>query len=108
LLNSFTFHGQVGWMPRLVGGEGGNGLQHWSQSRPCNQIYISRKPRPVGGELHFPLNHSNHICYKLKILNNIPYALDRQVPLDPALEGGVKGHNIKGKYLTGQSHPLGR
>ena len=45
-------HGQVGWMPRLVGGEGGNGLQHWSQSRRCNHIYITRKPRPVGGGLH--------------------------------------------------------
>jgi len=30
---------------RQVGGE---------ESRPCNRIYISRKPRPVGGELHFP------------------------------------------------------
>jgi hypothetical protein len=30
-------------------GEGGNGLPQWSQSRPCNHIYISRKPRPVGG-----------------------------------------------------------
>ena len=29
------------------GGEGGNGLQDWSQSRPYNQIYIPRKPRPV-------------------------------------------------------------
>ena len=37
-------HGQVGWMPRLAGGEG---------SRPCNHIHISRKPRPVRGELHF-------------------------------------------------------
>ena len=37
------FRGQVGWMPRLVGGEG---------SRLCNHIYIFRKPRPVGGELH--------------------------------------------------------
>jgi len=31
-------------MPRLVGGEEG---------RPYNHIYITRKPRPVGGELHF-------------------------------------------------------
>ena len=30
--------GQVGWMPRLAGGEG---------SRPCNHTYISRKRRPV-------------------------------------------------------------
>jgi hypothetical protein len=37
-------HGQVGWTPRLVDGE---------ESRPCNHIYISRKPRPVGEELHF-------------------------------------------------------
>ena len=33
-------HGQVGWMPR---GE---------ESRPCNHITITRKPRPEGGELH--------------------------------------------------------
>jgi hypothetical protein len=46
------FHGQVGWMPCLLGGEGGNGLPQWSQSPPYNHIYISRKPRPVGGELH--------------------------------------------------------
>jgi hypothetical protein len=39
-----NFHGQVGWMPRLQGGE---------ESRPSNHIYISRKLRPVGGELHF-------------------------------------------------------
>jgi hypothetical protein len=31
-------------MPRPVGGEGGNGLLQWSQSRPCNHIYITRKP----------------------------------------------------------------
>jgi len=36
------------------GGEGGNGLQDWSQSRPCNHNYISRKPRSVSGELHLP------------------------------------------------------
>jgi len=29
-------------------------------------------------------------------------------PVSPALEGGVKGHNIKGKYLTGKPRPLGR
>jgi len=28
------------------GGEGGNGLPKWSQSRPYNYIFISRKPRP--------------------------------------------------------------
>ena len=37
-----------------------------------------------------------------------PGPFDRQVPLDPALEGGVKGHNIKENYLTGKSRPLGR
>src|SRR5512137_677625 len=37
-----SLHGQVGWMPRLVGGE---------ESRPYNHLFISRKPRPVGGEL---------------------------------------------------------
>ena len=29
-------------------------------------------------------------------------------PVSPALEGGVKGHNIKGRYLTGKPRPLGR
>jgi phytoene dehydrogenase-like protein len=42
-----SIHGQVGWIPRLPAlGRGGE------ESRPYNQIYISRKPRPVGGELH--------------------------------------------------------
>jgi hypothetical protein len=41
---SVVLHGQVGWMPRLAGGE---------ESRPYNHTFISRKPRPVGGELHF-------------------------------------------------------
>jgi hypothetical protein len=44
-LHWFPSHGQVGWMPRLVGGD---------ESRPCNRIFISRKPRPVGGELYSP------------------------------------------------------
>ena len=51
--------GQVGWMPLFLGGEGGNGLPQWSQSRPCTHIDITRKPRPCacpvltgGGELH--------------------------------------------------------
>src|SRR4030042_2313460 len=35
-----SFHGQVGWMPRLVGGE---------ESRPSNYISISRKAPPLGG-----------------------------------------------------------
>src|SRR5512139_2065363 len=30
-----------------VGGEDGNGLTKWSQSRPYNHIFISRQPRPV-------------------------------------------------------------
>ncbi len=34
--------------------------------------------------------------------------VDRQVPLDPALEGGVKGHSIRGNYLTGKPRSLGR
>jgi hypothetical protein len=34
--------------------------------------------------------------------------LGRQVPLSSALEGGVKGHNIKGRYLTGKPRALGR
>jgi len=29
------------------------------------------------------------------------------VPLDPVLEGGVKGHPTKGKYLTVKPRPLG-
>ena len=33
---------------RQVGGE---------ESRPCNHVYISRKPRPVGGELHLLKEH---------------------------------------------------
>jgi hypothetical protein len=33
-------------MPRLVGGEGGNELPQWSQSRPCNHICITRKRLP--------------------------------------------------------------
>ncbi|OGP61081.1 MAG: hypothetical protein A2162_11830 [Deltaproteobacteria bacterium RBG_13_52_11b] len=40
---------------RQVGGEDGYGLQHWSQSRPYNHIHITRKPRPVGGELQSEL-----------------------------------------------------
>ena len=34
--------------------------------------------------------------------------LTGKCPVSPALEGGVKGHNIKGKYLTGKPCPLGR
>jgi hypothetical protein len=33
---------------------------------------------------------------------------DRDVPLDPVLKDGVKGHNIKGDYLAGKPRPLGR
>jgi len=50
-LDTCIDHGQVGWMPAFPvlteGGEGGNGLQTWSQSRPCNNIILTRKPRPV-------------------------------------------------------------
>jgi len=35
---SMPRHGQVGWMPRFLGGE---------ESRQCNHIDITRKPRPV-------------------------------------------------------------
>ena len=40
--DKLNFCGQVGWNPALpaVGGE---------ECRPCNDITISRKPRPVGG-----------------------------------------------------------
>jgi len=41
-----SIHGQVGWIPPPSCCRGGE------ESRPYNQIYISRKPRPVGGELH--------------------------------------------------------
>ena len=41
------------FLPVGRGGEGGNGLPQWSQSRPCNNIYITRKPHPVGWELPF-------------------------------------------------------
>jgi len=34
--------------------------------------------------------------------------LTGKCPVSPALEGGVKGHNIEGKYLTGKPSPLGR
>jgi hypothetical protein len=34
--------------------------------------------------------------------------LTGKCPVSPALEGGVKGHNIKGRYLTGKPRPLGR
>jgi hypothetical protein len=34
--------------------------------------------------------------------------LTGKCPVSPALEGGVKGHNIKGKYLTGKPRPSGR
>ena len=52
--DSVVGHGQVGWMPRLpAAGRGGE------DSRPCNYLYISRKPQPclsrlngMGGELH--------------------------------------------------------
>jgi len=45
------------FLPVGRGGEGGNGLPQWSQSRPCNHNYISRKPLPClsadrDGELH--------------------------------------------------------
>jgi len=34
-------------------------------------------------------------------------SIGRQVPLGPALQDGAKGHNMKGKYLTGKLRPLG-
>jgi hypothetical protein len=34
--------------------------------------------------------------------------LTGKCPVSPALEGEVKGHKIKGKYLTGKLRPLGR
>jgi hypothetical protein len=40
---------------RQVGGDGGNGLQNWSQSRQYYKITLTRKPRPVGGELHLKI-----------------------------------------------------
>ena len=35
-------------------------------------------------------------------------SLTGMCPASPALEGGVKGHNIKGNDLTGKPRPLGR
>jgi hypothetical protein len=32
--------------------------------------------------------------------------LPGKCPVGSALKGGVKGHNIKGKYLTGKLHAL--
>jgi hypothetical protein len=40
--------------------------------------------------------------------HNCRLRFGRQVPLDPSLNGGVKGNNIIGKYLTGKPRPLGR
>jgi hypothetical protein len=34
--------------------------------------------------------------------------LTGECPVSPALDGGVKGHNIRGKYLTGKPRSLGR
>ena len=55
----YHFTGKLAGCPAFLpvgrGGEGGNGLPQWSQSRPCNGFYISRKSRPVGGELHWAL-----------------------------------------------------
>jgi hypothetical protein len=44
----------------------------------------------------------------LDIIINNRVGLGRQVPFDPALNGGIKGNNTKGKDLTGKSSPLGR
>jgi len=35
-------------------------------------------------------------------------SLTGMCPASPALESGVKGHNIKANDLTGNPHPLGR
>jgi len=35
-------------------------------------------------------------------------ALTGTCPASPALQAGVKGHNVKGNYLTGKPRPLGR
>jgi len=40
-------HGQVGWMHRLPAAGAGRKADRY------DYIFISRKPRPVGGELHF-------------------------------------------------------
>jgi hypothetical protein len=51
-------------MPRLVGGE---------ESRPCNRSCISRKPRPVGGELHS--SGGNHL---VELLHNLAPPLEKE------------------------------
>jgi hypothetical protein len=33
------------------------------ESRPYNHTFISRKPRPVGGELHFSFNPLDPLCH---------------------------------------------
>ena len=33
--------------------------------------------------------------------------LTGKCPVNAALEGGIKGHNIKGNYFTGKPRPLG-
>ena len=40
--------------------------------------------------------------------SNFMAFLTGKCPVIPALEGGVKGHNIRGKYHTGEPRPLGR
>ena len=48
---------------------------------------------------------------KIELMACCRYAvlpLTGKCPVSPALEDGVKGRNIKGKYLTGKPRPLGR
>ena len=61
-------HGQVGWMPRLPAAGAG------SQSRPSDHIYISRKPRPVGGELHCAILEVYRSAISLRVLKVFLFA----------------------------------
>ena len=87
-------------MPRLPAysrsGKDGNGLPEWSQSRPCNYVYISRKPQPclsrlngMGGELHIPHNLWTGKCPVSLALEGLP------LKAGPCLPAGRNGHNIK-------------
>jgi hypothetical protein len=42
------------------------------------------------------------------ILQDIPVVWAGKCPASPVPQDGVKGHNMKGNYLTGKPRPLGR
>ena len=99
LNETFRFTGKPTGCPGFPvltgGGEGGNGLQHWSQSRPCNPIYNIRKPRPVpacgrqgrrASICLFPWTWNlETICFKIQA-----NFLTRSAAPSPVFEDGVK------------------